>query len=321
MVLGGTGFVGRHAAAALRARGLAVVIGTRQPRRALAKLPPALRPIFRECELRETHLESLTTCYVWQPLLPDIDAVVNCAAILRERGGETYDRVHIMAPRALAEACARLGVRLVHVSMLGLRRESRSRLLRSRLAGERGIAASGADYSIVRLSLLAGAGGFGADWLARLARWPMHLFPADASGRFAPLQVQDVAEALAVLCGLSGAALPRRIELSGFAPRTLAQHLAALRAVDHARPALPLPVPAPLVRLACEVCDLLRVTPLTTGLLDLLRRDSLPRENLLQALIRRAPAQVGRVPCALRPGYAFAAMPAGQETPVPPSPQ
>ncbi|HUN67366.1 MAG TPA: NAD-dependent epimerase/dehydratase family protein, partial [Burkholderiales bacterium] len=115
MVLGGTGFVGRHAAAALRARGHAVVVGTRHPKRALAKLPPGLR----DCELRETHFESLTTRYIWKPLLQDVDAVVNAVGILRERGGETYDRVHNMAPAALGEACARLGLRLIHVSALG----------------------------------------------------------------------------------------------------------------------------------------------------------------------------------------------------------
>lgn len=321
LVLGGTGFVGRHAAAALRARGHAVVIGTRHPRRALAKLPPALRLIFQESDLREAHLESLTTRYVWQPLLRDIDVVLNSVGILRERGGETYDRVHNMAPAALARACERPGLRLIHVSMLGLRRESRSRLLRSRLAGERGIAATGADYSIVRPSLLAGEGGFGADWLARLALWPVHPLPADAAGRFAALQVEDLAEALAALCEISGATAPREIELGGTAPRTLAGHLAALRALEQVRPALALPIPAALMRLACEICDLLYATPLTTGLLDLLRHDSLPRENLLQALIRRAPAPVGRTPRAPRPAYAFAAMPTGQETPVPPSPQ
>jgi NADH dehydrogenase len=317
LVLGGTGFVGRHAAAALRARGHAVAIGTRHPRRALARLPAALR----DCDLRETHFESLTTRYVWQPLLANADVAVNAVGILRERGGATYDRVHAMAPRALAEACARLGVRLVHVSMLGLRQESRSRLLRSRLAGERGVAAAGGDYSIVRPALLAGAGGFGAGWLARVARWPVHPVPADAEGRFAALRVEDLGEALAALCEISGASLPREIELAGAAPRTLAGHLAALRALDTGRPAPSLPVPPLALRLACELCDLLGVTPLTRGLLDLLRRDSLPRENLLQALIRRAPLPVGREPRKPQPAYAFSAIGTGHETPVPPSPQ
>ena len=149
LILGGTGFVGRHAAAALRARGHSVLIGTRRPKRALAKLPPALR----DCDLRETHMESLTTCYVWKPLLADVDAVVNAVGILRERGGETYDRVHHMAPRALAVACERMDLRLVHVSALGLRPEARSRFLRSKWLGERRVAESFADYSIVRRAL------------------------------------------------------------------------------------------------------------------------------------------------------------------------
>lgn len=321
MVLGGTGFVGRHAAAALRARGHTVVIGTRHPRRALKKLPPALRLIFHEGDLRETHLESLTTRYVWQPLLRDIDAVVNCVGILRERGGETYDRVHNMAPRALAEACARLGVRLVHVSVLGLRPEAKSRFLRSKLRGERNILASGADCSIVRPSLLDGEGGFGAQWLRRVAAWPIHFCPADARGRIAALDVRDLGEALAALCAARRRAELREVELGGSAQRVMADYLRALRAVRDARPALRIAVPAPVASFFSHLCDLLHLTPFSHGYLELMRHDNVPRVNLLPALIGRAPTPVGRDVPEMRPVYAFAAMPTGQETPVPPSPQ
>jgi len=310
LVLGGTGFIGRHAAAALRAKGHAVLIGTRHPKRALAMLPAPLR----DCDLRETHLESLTTCYVWKPLLADVDAVLNCVGILRERGGETYDRVHHMAPRALAVACERMNLRLVHVSSLGLRPESRSRFLRSKLLGERRIAESFADYSIVRPSLLDGEGGFGAQWLRRVAKWPVHFYPADAAGRIAALDVRDLGEAIATICETSGKLLPREIELGGSARRSLADYLDFLRSLEHPRPALQVSLPAPLVHLAARLCDLLHLTPLSMGLLELMRRDNLPGENLLQALIGRAPAQ-------RRPAYAFAVMPTGHETPVPPSPQ
>jgi len=290
MVLGGTGFVGRHAAAALRARGHTVVIGTRHPKRAPARLPAALR----DCELRELRLESLTTRYVWQPLLQDVDAVVNAAGLLRERGGETFDRVHSMAPGALAEACARLGLRLVHVSLLGLRPEARSRLLRSRLAGERKILASGADYSIVRPGLLDGDGGYAAAWLRRVAAWPLHFYPSDARGRLAPLDVRDLGEALAVLCERGGDGR-REVELGGSARRTMVDYLGALRSArSGGHRALRVPVPAPLARLAAQLCDLLHVSPLCPGALELLRRDSLPRTNLLTTLIGRAPTPVGR---------------------------
>ena len=303
MVLGGTGFIGRHAAAALRARGHTVVIGTRHPKRALGKLPADLRASLHNVELRETHFESLTTRYIWQPLLGDVDAVVNAVGILRERGGETYDRVHNMAPAALGEACSRLGLRLVHVSALGLRPEARSRFLRSKLVAEKKIMASGADYSIVRPALLDGEGGFGAAWLRRVAAWPIHLYPSDARGRMAPLDVRDLGEALAVLCERGGEGR-REVELGGSAKRTMAEYLGSLRALHHDRRALRIPVPALLARLGAHLCDLLHFSPFSYGHLELMRRDNLPRVNHLAALIGRAPAPVG-ANVAVRPGPAI----------------
>jgi NADH dehydrogenase len=289
MVLGGTGFVGRHVSAALRARGHAVVIGTRHPKRALAKLPPALG----DCELRETHFESLTTRYVWKPLLGDVDVVVNAVGILRERGAETYERVHEMAPGALALACERAGVRLVHVSALGLRPRAYSRFLRSKAAAERAIADTSADYSIVRPSLLHGDGGYAAEWLRKLARWPVHCVPMAARGRFAALHVRDLAEAIVVLCETRGRADWREVELGGSVRRTLAEHLDAIRARPGDHPALRVPVPNFVALAAASLCDLLHVTPYGVPVLELLWRDNLPKANRLRALLGRTPTPVG----------------------------
>jgi len=296
MVLGGTGFIGRHAAAALRARGHTVVIGTRHPKRALKKLPAGLH----DCELRETHFESLTTRYVWKPLLEDIDAVVNAVGILRERGRETYDRVHNMAPTALSAACERLKLRLIHISALGLRPQALSGFIHSKILAERAIAAGGADYSIVRPSLLDGEGGFGADWVRRVARWPLHFIPVEARGRMAPLDVRDLGEAIAVLCERGGKAEWREVELGGSAKRTMAEHLASMRALHDERPALRVPVPRFVARFVAHVCDLMHFSPFSFGHLELLRRDNVPRANLLAALIGRAPAPVGADLASLR---------------------
>ena len=300
MVLGGSGFIGRHVAAALRARGHAVVIGTRNPKRALVKLPPALR----DCELRETHFESLTTRYVWQPLLADVEAVVNSVGILRERGRETYDRVHNMAPTALAATCERLGLRLIHVSALGLRPQALSGFIRSKIRAERAIAAGGADYSIVRPSLLDGEGGFGAEWLRRVARWPVHFIPVEALGRMAPLEVRDLGEAIAVLCEMRARSDWREAELGASALRTMAQYLASLRALHDERPALRIGIPRFIARITAHLCDLLHFSPFSFGHLELLRRDNAPRPNLLPLLLGRAPIQVGGDLPAPRPAYA-----------------
>jgi uncharacterized protein YbjT (DUF2867 family) len=289
LVLGGSGFIGRHVAAALAARGHAVVIGTRRPRRAARRLPASLH----RCERREVHLEVLTSPESWKPVLVGLDTVVNAVGILRERGSETYERVHHLAPGALAAACARRGIRLVHISALGLHDDARSRFLRSKLAGERALAACGSSYSIVRPSLLDGEGGFGAHWFRRVARWPVHFVPADAVGRIAALDVRDLGEAVAVLCGKRAMPEWREVELGGSVLRTIGDYLAALRPTDLS-PAVRIAVPAWLARVASHLCDLIHFSPFSFGHLELMRRDNAPRHNLLPGLLGRMPTPVGR---------------------------
>jgi uncharacterized protein YbjT (DUF2867 family) len=295
LVLGGAGFIGRHIAAALDARGHAVVIGSRRPGRTVRRLPPALRA----AEKREAHLERLLHAEDWDGLLSNVAAVVNAVGILRERGRETYDRVHHLAPAALAAACGRRGVRLIHISALGLRAEAASRFLRSKLAGERAITASGADYSIVRPALLEGDDGFGARWLRLTARSPVHFVPADAIGRLAVLHVNDLAEAVAVLCEGRDRAEWREVELGGTACPNMGEYLAALRARYSPHPALRVSVPAWLARVASHACDLAHFSPFSYGHLELMRRDNVPRVNLLRELLGRSPTAVIHFPSLL----------------------
>ena len=169
-------------------------------------------------------------------VLHGCDAVVNCVGILRPRGHETYQRVHHLGPAALAAACAARGLRLVHVSALGLDDSMRSHFLRSKRDGEAALRASDADWHIVRPSLLDGEGGFGARWIRRVARWPLHPLPPGASGRLAVLDVRDLGEAIANLA-LAPAPARREHDLGGLQVRTLAEHLAALRALHASTPA------------------------------------------------------------------------------------
>src|SRR5689334_6053615 len=122
LVLGGTGFLGRHVVAALDARGHEVIVGSRT--RAAEDAPPDAPP------RRIARFEDLTEPARWMPVVEGMDAVVNCVGILRERGRATYERIHLVAPAALAAACAKLRIRrLIHVSALGLRKEAQSRFI------------------------------------------------------------------------------------------------------------------------------------------------------------------------------------------------
>jgi uncharacterized protein YbjT (DUF2867 family) len=286
LVLGGAGFIGRHVVAALRDRGLRVIVGSRRPRRRLRSHG------LGDLRGREVHLERLLDADAWSAVVDGCDIVVNCVGILRERGRETYDRVHHRAPAALAAACMARGLRLIHISALGLDDPAHSRFLRSKRDGEAALRASGADWHIVRPSLLDGEGGYGARWIRRVARWPLHPLPPGASGRLAMLDVGDLGEAVAQLV-LDPAPSVREHDLGGLHVRTLAGHLAAIRALHTPTPARRLHVPDLLARLAAHVCDLFHVTPFSYGHWELLQRDNCPRENRLPALLGRAPRAIG----------------------------
>jgi NADH dehydrogenase len=290
LVLGGSGFIGRHAVAALQARGCGVVIGSRHPERIAKRLPPAAR----HCERRGVSFDHLLAAADWHDVLAEVDVVINCVGILRQRGRETYDRIHHLAPAALAAACRNRNCRLIHVSALGLERPARSRFITSKRSGERAIRSSGADWTIVRPSLLDGDGGFGAKWLRQVARWPVHPLPAGAHGRLAVLDVRDLGVALAQLALRSAHAgdveSEREFDLGGSDVCDLAAHLVALRRRFTTRAAWQLRIPDLLARCGSHLCDLLHCSPYSYGHWELLRRDNCPLRNRLPELLESAAA-------------------------------
>ena len=78
-MLGGSGFVGRHAVDSLLRAGVQVIIGTRRPGRVSGKLPDAAAA----CTQRKARLEELLAASDWLPLIDDVDIVLNCVGILR----------------------------------------------------------------------------------------------------------------------------------------------------------------------------------------------------------------------------------------------
>lgn len=288
LVLGGTGFLGRHAVAALRAAGAEVAIGTRHPERHPG-VPTG------DGAWRLARFERLLEPAAWHGLIQDTDLVVNCVGILRQRPGESYDHVHHRAPAALASACAQAGTRLVHTSALGLHEGAKSRFLSSKLLGEQAIRASGCDYSIVRPSLLDGDGGFGARWLRGLSRSPVHFIPRGADAAhcgIAALKATDFGQAFAALARLPTFVDHREVELGGLRHYGYAEYLRELRADYTKSRAWQIPLPNWMARAGAHVCDVFHFSPFSYGHWILLQRANIPQPNRLPALLGRAPSAI-----------------------------
>jgi len=184
-------------------------------------------------------------------------------------------------------------VHLIHTSALGLHAQAKSRFLSSKLLGEQAIAASGADYCIVRPSLIDGLGGFGASWLRMLASWPVHFVPRGAVGKIAAVQATDLGAAYAQLAMLPSLAEQRQANLGGERLFAYGEYLQLLRGVEAGnKPALQIPLPNWMTRIGAHLCDVFRFSPFSYGHWILLQRDNIPAPNALPALLGGAPDAV-----------------------------
>src|SRR5687767_9268312 len=111
LLTGASGFIGRSVAAVLERRGHEVVRVVRD-RDEASRAHPAHR--YVAADYVRDHAAS-----DWTPRLAGIDVVINAVGIFRERGAQTFETIHVRAPRALFSACAALRIKVVQVSALG----------------------------------------------------------------------------------------------------------------------------------------------------------------------------------------------------------
>jgi NADH dehydrogenase len=190
-VLGGTGFVGTELVTRLARDGHWI----RVPTRATADNDP----------LRVLETVQLITADVHDPrtlarLFSGVDAVINLIGILNEHGRTTFKSVHVALAEKVVAAARTAGVkRLLHMSSLAAdARAAPSRYLRSKGEAEARVRASAPAlaWSIFRPSVIFGPGDSLTNRFAGLLRLSRGFLPlARAEARFAPISVEDVAEA------------------------------------------------------------------------------------------------------------------------------
>ncbi len=234
LVLGGSGFIGRHLVAALAARGARVTVPARRRERAkhLITLPTVDVVSADVCDPLEL-----------SRLVAGKDAVINLVGILHsrrgrpgERGpndyGPDFARMHVELPQSVIAACREQGVRRVlHMSALGASPEAPSEYLRSKGIGERAmLAAEDLEVTVFRPSVVFGPEDAFLNLFATLARVLPVLALACPEAKFQPVYVGDVVRAF--VCALDDReAAGRCYDLCGpkvYTLRELVQYVCAL---------------------------------------------------------------------------------------------
>ena len=276
LILGGSGFIGRHLCEKLARLPCRVTVPTR---RRLNAQHLWMLPRIDVFEV-DVHDEAALT-----RLVAGHDAVVNLVAILHGNQA-AFDKVHVELPAKLARACAATGVRrVVHVSALGAGADAPSLYQRSKARGEQALRAAGLDLTVLRPSVVFGPEDRLLNLFADLQRRLPVLPLAHAGARFQPVWVEDVADAIS-RCLNERNTIASTYEACGPQVLTLKELVRmAGRCIGRERPVLA--VPDALGRLQALLMELLPGEPLTSrDNLDAMKVDNVATGTLpgLEAL-------------------------------------
>ena len=280
LIFGGTGFVGTQVCEKLNQLSYRVTVATRRSDHArhLQMLPLV--------DVMEVELHDSAALAA---LVAGHDAVINLIAILHG-SEEAFQKVHVQWPLSLIRACKTSGVRrIVHISALGAALDSASKYQRSKARGEAALLGSGLDVTVLRPSVIFGAGDSFLNTFANLQQ----VFPiiplAGSDARFQPVWVGDVASAV-VRCVEDSTTAGQVYEACGpqvFTLKQLVQLAGGFAGVNHGKGRPVMGLPATLARIQAFFMELVPGDPmLSRDNLDAMKTDNVASGRLpgLEAL-------------------------------------
>ena len=208
------------------------------------------------------------------------DAVVNTVSAYVEKGGVTFEAMHVQGAQTVAREAIAAGVtHLVLVSGIGADPDSSSPYIHARGRGELMVQQAFPGATIVRPGALFGPGDALFSMLAELARL-LPALPLIGGGhtRLQPVFVEDVAEAVANILADPGT-VGRTYELAGPGVYTLRELVQMTLHLMSKRRIL-IPVPFAVAEIQARLFELLPHPPLTTGQVDLLKADNVASGTL-----------------------------------------
>ncbi|MFW5825095.1 MAG: complex I NDUFA9 subunit family protein [Marinobacter sp.] len=287
VVFGGTGYLGSHIVRVLLEQGFQVRVAARHPESG----PVTATGVQRQNQTADIRDEASI-----RQAIEGAVGVVNAVSLYVEKGGVTFQAIHVEGAERLARCCASAGVpQLVHISGINVDTQSRSAYVSARGRGENRVREVFPRATILRPSVLFGGEGGLMATLDALCRLPVIPLFGRGETRLQPVHVEDVAQAVAAALAITESPAPV-YELGGgqvLSYRQLVQ--LALSRRGRRRPLLP--VPFALWYLSAALLSFLPSPPLTRDQLVLMEADNVAHADTPGfASLGLTPRGVGQTP-------------------------
>lgn len=280
LVTGAAGFVGGFVLETLREREARVLGMIRRDVQAAKIRTLGAEPVLGDVTDRAALMEAMA----------GVDTVIHLAAVNRDRGEATMERINYRGTVNLLGAAGAAGVRRL-VQVIGIGADSRRSSPLSRTQGLAADAIMSADIpaTVLEAGVIYERGDAFTTTLVGLARIsPVAIVPGTGRSRFEPISARDVAAA-AVNAIDKPETVGKRYQIAGPEVITLDQiYDLLLQVLGVKRPKLHLPTR--LLRLPVQVMErFIPTPPVTRALLDLLELDIRARNNAIEMLVGRPP--------------------------------
>jgi uncharacterized protein YbjT (DUF2867 family) len=276
LILGASGFVGRHFTAALQTQGHEVIRGVRKPR-----LPTDIAVDFCKDTDKAT----------WLPRLNSMDVVINAVGVLRDSKAQPMRLLLEQTPIALFAACQEAGIkRIVQISALGVDKGIETPYFQYRRAPEAYLnkLPDSIRWLILRPSVIYGDDGASAKMFRLQASLPVHFLLAGGKQRLQPVHIDDICEAVSRWLA-DGHAQSQTVSAVGADATDMRGMLDSYRQQLSLNTAFHIGVPSALVSLSAKLGDYIPSSPLCSDTLQMLNAGNTGDVESFAKLLGRQP--------------------------------
>ncbi|WP_066801996.1 NAD-dependent epimerase/dehydratase family protein [Moraxella oblonga] len=275
LLLGSSGFIGRHLLKACQQNNFLVIC-----------------PTSKELDFLNPNDE------VFKDLLKDIDVIINTVGIM-SRDKQLMQTVHCDTPILFAKIAKDYAndfnkkIQWLNLSALGADENSDVAFVKSKGQGDKGVLALADDYfkvSIVRPSLIYGDGGASTKLFLQLAKFPILPLPKGGNFNIQPVHADDVVLGIVTLIG--NYHYPNIINFTGNQILTLKDYLILLRKNHYQKDkAIIISMPFFIAKIGALILqnftNLISIDSLT-----LLKNGNVADNGVFKALIKQSPLSI-----------------------------